>query len=556
MIATPRNMAILLLVSVAVGASAQTTPIYSYSVPLGGGYAANGNLLTYSDTVTGTWTMQYDSLNRLQTATASAGTYQALTLSWGYDSFGNRLNQTPSGTSNVPVPAAVSATYNTNNQMQSSSIPGVGPQSYDAAGNLIFDGINKMAYDAENRLCATYNTIGGTITQYIYDADGNRIAKVNATSLNGNALTCAVGAAGPVEATYLLGQSGEQVTELDGSGNWQHTNVYATGQLLATYDQEGSQQLLHFNIGDPLGTKRVQASGGGVAELTCLSLPFGDSLNCTGAAQDATAHHFTGKERDTESGLYYFGARYYASTMGRWMSPDPSMESAIMELPQTWNKYSYVYNRPTYATDPDGRCPPCIGAIVGGVVEGGWNLGSQLASNHGDLGAVNWRDVGANAAGGAVAGAIAGATGGASLLVDAAVGAGANAAGGIVTRTAEGDSASDVLSAGDVSTDALAGFVGGGAGHLAAKLIHVPDDPGPRPKNNGHRRLENWKTKTLERNSAQRASVALGTVSGSPVIHTVDRLWDWLMFAPPPPPPAPKFKVTVTISNYTLINNQ
>jgi len=70
---------------------------------------------------------------------------------------------------------------------------------------------------------------------------------------------------------------------------------------------------------------------------------------------------YTGKERDAESGNDYFGARYYASSMGRWMSPDESLNGAIMELPQTWNKYSYEYNRPLYGTDPDGRCPPCIG---------------------------------------------------------------------------------------------------------------------------------------------------------------------------------------------------
>ncbi len=57
---------------------------------------------------------------------------------------------------------------------------------------------------------------------------------------------------------HNLGPSGEQVTELDGSGVWQHTNVYANGQLIATYDQEGTQQLLHFHGSDPLGTRRVR----------------------------------------------------------------------------------------------------------------------------------------------------------------------------------------------------------------------------------------------------------------------------------------------------------
>ena len=64
---------------------------------------------------------------------------------------------------------------------------------------------------------------------------------------------------------------------------------------------------------------------------------------------------FTGKERDTESGLDYFGARYYASNMGRWMSPDPKAPS-IKHLanPQKWNKYNYVLNNPLSNVDPDG----------------------------------------------------------------------------------------------------------------------------------------------------------------------------------------------------------
>ncbi len=119
-----------------------------------------------------------------------------------------------------------------------------------------------------------------------------------------------------------------------------------------------------------------------------------------------SAHLFTGKERDTESGNDYFGARYYGSSMGRFMSPDPSMEGAILELPQTWNKYSYMYNRPTYGTDPDGRCPPCIGAIVGGVVEGGFDLGKQFVSNGYSFKGTNWQEVGANTLGGAIAGGL------------------------------------------------------------------------------------------------------------------------------------------------------
>jgi RHS repeat-associated protein len=60
----------------------------------------------------------------------------------------------------------------------------------------------------------------------------------------------------------------------------------------------------------------------------------------------------TGKERDAESGNDYFGARYYASTMGRFLSPDPL--GGHLENPQTLNKYAYVANNPLTATDPTG----------------------------------------------------------------------------------------------------------------------------------------------------------------------------------------------------------
>ena len=69
---------------------------------------------------------------------------------------------------------------------------------------------------------------------------------------------------------------------------------------------------------------------------------------------------FTGKERDTESGLDYFGARYYGSTMGRWMSPDWSkgptaVPYANLPNPQTLNLYAYVSNNPLSRADADGH---------------------------------------------------------------------------------------------------------------------------------------------------------------------------------------------------------
>jgi RHS repeat-associated protein len=63
---------------------------------------------------------------------------------------------------------------------------------------------------------------------------------------------------------------------------------------------------------------------------------------------------YTGKERDAESGNDYFGARYYASSMGRFMSPDPLLNSGRPDNPQTWNRYTYVLNNPLVEIDPTG----------------------------------------------------------------------------------------------------------------------------------------------------------------------------------------------------------
>jgi RHS repeat-associated protein len=82
-------------------------------------------------------------------------------------------------------------------------------------------------------------------------------------------------------------------------------------------------------------------------------LPFGDGLICNGSA-DPSPNHLTGKERDTETGLDYFGARYLSNAQGSFTSPDPLLNSGRPWLPQSWNKYAYSLNNPLRFYDPDG----------------------------------------------------------------------------------------------------------------------------------------------------------------------------------------------------------
>jgi RHS repeat-associated protein len=185
----------------------------------------------------------------------------------------------------------------------------------------------------------------------------NRVAKGTITSMsydpteNGFQLT----------ESYVLGAGGEELTMRDGHNNWQRTNVSGATGLLATYDTNG----LHFHLKDPLGSRRMQINGNlvtmGVPESDIQSFPYGDQLysypdvNAPPTGDDATPLYFTGKERDAESGNDYFGARYYASTMGRFLSPDPSqLAYADPSNPQSLNLYNYGLNNPLINIDPTG----------------------------------------------------------------------------------------------------------------------------------------------------------------------------------------------------------
>ncbi len=313
-------------------------------------------------------------LNRLKSGTAPSAVTGMPNLCWSYDAFGNRLSQnlgtssfSGGGTSSCSgggTTGGSSATYSANNQLISGStwqswptgspVTVTVPVSSYAAGNITSDGNSAYLYDEEGRVCAMQGPTVGGITPlpvgYIYDAEGNRTAKGTHTTL-----TCSVSDL-TLTNVYLLGPDGKTITELDGSGSWLHTDVSA-GDQMATYDADG----LHFRLADWLGTQRVQTDYAGVVENKYQHLPFGELV---GSDAGATEKHFTGQEHDTESMNDYFKARYMASAMGRFMSPDYSpvddgppdaIPFASISNPQSLNGYAYVGNNPMTGTDPDGH---------------------------------------------------------------------------------------------------------------------------------------------------------------------------------------------------------
>jgi len=369
--------------------SGQPQSIYSFN----GVYDGVGNLITNSDSAMGNWGYTYDSLNRLVTGTPFSGTYNGQYLCWAYDPFGNRTAESLqiSACTNVQV----TATFNNLNQATSASGMGAAAGytfsapsiSYDPAGDVQDDGSNQYLYDAEGRLCAVYNyKIGGAMTGYLYGADGTRVAKGSISSMSCDPTINHFA----TMSDYILGPSNEQLTELDMDSNgvmaWQHTNIWAVGGLLGTYDADGT----HFYLDDPLGTRRAQTDYAGVLENTCQSLPYGNSESCP---PTPTEHLFTGKERDAESGLDYFGARYMGSSMGRFMSPDWSDDAepipyADLGDPQTLNLYTYGGNNPLSNIDPDGHLDCSGGATqdvacaVTAAAKSVWNFLTGGGSNN------------------------------------------------------------------------------------------------------------------------------------------------------------------------------
>jgi RHS repeat-associated protein len=304
----------------------------------------NGNVyqLVNNRDSTRTQNFIYDSLNRIQQG-YSSGTQWGETFgptatspgtppsTAGIDSWGNLTNR--SGVTGKTNTEGLSVTAGTNNQLSGFN--------YDAPGNMILNGSASYFYDAENRLIATAGY------SYVYDGDGQRVKKCTEGTTPG---TCSSSATGTL---YWKGMGSAPLTETDLAGSVQNVYVFFNGQRIARSDNGGA---IHYYFSDQLGSHGVVENA---TATTCEQdidyYPYGGVENdyCSNVAQH---YKFTGKERDSESGLDNFGARYNASTMGRFMTPDPIhiMKQKFLD-PQQWNMYAYVRNNPLRFVDPTGK---------------------------------------------------------------------------------------------------------------------------------------------------------------------------------------------------------
>ncbi len=297
------------------------------------------------------WTQSfsYDGLNRLQTASRSDGGYNH---TYQYDSFGNMIPQ-----DNLHGNPPLGIDQATNRIML-----GTGGYTYDAAGQQISwpalgGGSHTNWYTAEGFLRSIDSYYTGS---YLYNGQGQRTLAVRDN-------------ASWTEYVYLGGQP---MAEIDNTGTWTDY-IYANGQKIAKVSNPGATT---YYLDDHLGTTQMELDASGNVLWQGQFTPFGMELD-----SGATAMHykFTGKERDAESGLDYFGARYYGSSMGRFMSPDWSARAAAVPyarlgVPQTLNLYGYVGNNPLSRVDLDGHSPDWWQKLANGLKGDGFKTNAEL----------------------------------------------------------------------------------------------------------------------------------------------------------------------------------
>jgi RHS repeat-associated protein len=278
---------------------------YSYSATQN-----NGQITQVVDTVSGeTIVYQYDALKRLTSATSTPNTGSstaAWTQTFQYDGFGNLTAKVLNGTT---TSIAVNASTN---QLSSAS--------YDYNGNMTSGVGATFTFDVANRMLSAAEVSGG-VEYYGYAPDNKRIYK-KLTS-------------GAEEYTFYGGR-GEKLGVYNltsGTASALRTNVWFAGKLIS---ENGSTV-----FEDRVGTNR--ASG-------ARFYPFGDEITST--ANDR--QKFGTYTRDGYTGLDNAEQRFYASSLGRFNTPDPYAGSAKPSRPASWNRYSYVGGDPLRFRDRHG----------------------------------------------------------------------------------------------------------------------------------------------------------------------------------------------------------
>jgi len=305
----------------------------------------------------------------------------------------------------------------------------------------------KALKDTSWQLLYNQENASGT-TNFTYDGDGGRITK-EAASANGDKTT-----------TNYIGS----LYELEVESDLSRKHIYFGSAKLCSIDSSSN---IYYYHSDHLGSSNIITDADGKKSSRYEYYPYGATYKSEG--QDTTNYKYTGKEEDSSTGLYFYGARYYDPDIGRFTQPDTIVQSPYD--PQSLNRYTYARNNPIIYTDPTGHWI-WIAIIIGAVLGGASAAASGQPVWQGALmGAAGGLMVGAGAAafgfwgavgGGMVAGAgNASATGGNIGFGAIAGGLGAGLGYGLGSWASNWESGSFW---GELGASAFAGAIGGGVG--------------------------------------------------------------------------------------------
>ncbi len=292
-----------------------------------------------------------------------------------------------------------------NNRLLRTSLPQDqwGNYRYDEHGNMIeMPHLPLMEWDFKDQLQASSKQVrndGGTpeITYYVYDAGGQRVRKVTERQAGPGMAPTRM-----KERLYLGGF--EIYREYSGDGSTvtlerETLHVMDDQQRIALVETKTIDAgdginpptdlltpIRRYQLSNHLGSASLELDVDGAVISYEEYHPYGTTAYQAGrsvAEVSLKRYRYTGKERDEETGLYYHGARYYASWLGRWTRPDP------IGIKDDINAYQYVRNRPTILIDQSGKAPSRKGSGKSGrtakklVEKLGENLPDPTDPGHG-----------------------------------------------------------------------------------------------------------------------------------------------------------------------------